>query len=44
MQFLRHEGKPKPGNGGIQNLENAVEDKLALNAHLQLAPALLEPP
>ena len=43
-QVLRHIGEPEAGERRIEHLEGAVEDELAVNAHLQLAPAFLELP
>ena len=43
-QILRHVGEPEPGNRGIEDLEDAVEDELAFHADPQLLAILLEFP
>ena len=41
---LRHIGQPEPDQRCIEHLECAVEDQLAFDMHLDLAPVLLEFP
>lgn len=42
--FLRHIGNTASCKYGIEHMEDIVEDKLAVNAHLDLATFLLELP
>jgi hypothetical protein len=42
--ILRHVTEPKAGHGAVKDLEDAVEDKLTLNAHSYLSAVSLELP
>ena len=41
---LRYIGEAEPGERRIEHLEGAVEDELAFDMHLELAPVLFEFP
>ncbi len=43
-QVLRHIGEPETSERGVENLKDAVEHKLALHPHFQIAAVLLELP